>query len=231
MIVSDTHRICSQHYIYIVLSETPTKFGSVIRRFAKIKYNHASIAFDEMLLHLFSFGRRQYKNPLNAGLIKEYPDRFSLKKHTNVNVRIYKVPVTEEQYKAGKRRIFEIMTDPEGYLYNLFSVLSYPILRGFHTYKAYSCVEFVAHMLRHMGTGLDSDKPNCEFTPEEIGTHYSGYLYYEGNLLDYCEKVPYTTGFFFERPKRIYTAKTSCKLPIILLYRKLRYGNRFAQAM
>jgi hypothetical protein len=220
-----------QHYIYIVLSETPTKFGSVIRRFAKIQYNHASIAFDEKLLHLFSFGRRQYKNPLNAGLIKEYPERFTLRKHKSVNVRIYKVQVTEEQFKAGKKRILEIMTDRDGYLYNLFSVLSYPILRGFHTYKAYSCVEFVAHMLRHMGIGLNSEKSNCEFTPEEIGDHFVNDLFFEGNLLDYCDETPYSTEFFFERPKRIQTAKTSCKLPVILLYRKLRYRNKYAEAI
>jgi hypothetical protein len=221
-----------QHYIYIVLSETPTKFGSAIRRLGHIKYNHASIAFDEKLRHLFSFGRRQYKNPLNAGLIKEYPERFTLRKYTNVNVQIYKVPVTEEQYKTGKKRILEIMTDPEGYLYNLFSVLLYPILGdGFPTYKAYTCAEFVAHMIRIMGIGLDACKLDCEYTPEAIGGHIESHLFFEGNLLDYCAETPYYTGFFFEQPKKIHTAKTSCKLPLILLYRKLRYRNKYAEAI
>lgn len=221
-----------QHYIYIVLSETPTKFGSAIRRLGKIKYNHASIAFDEKLHHLFSFGRRQYKNPMNAGLIKEHPERFTLRKYTNVNVRIYKVPVTEEQYKTGKKRILEIMTDPDGYLYNLFSVLLYPILRdGFPTYKAYTCAEFVAHMIRRMGIELDACKLDCEFTPEAIGVHIENHLHFEGNLLDYCDERPYRTGFFFDQPKKIQTAKTSCSLPLILVYRKLRYRNKYAAAV
>ena len=39
-------------YIYVVLSQTPTKFGSMIRRRTKTKYSHISISFDEKLIEL-----------------------------------------------------------------------------------------------------------------------------------------------------------------------------------
>lgn len=217
-----------EYYIYIVISETPTEFGRMIRKFAKIKYNHASIAFDENLKQLYSFGRHQYKNPLNAGLVKEYPERFTLRRFSRINVRIYRVPVTKEQYTLGKSRILEIKHDSDGYLYNLFSVLSFPVLKGFHTYKAYSCAEFVAHMVRTMGIELDSDKQNCEYTPEEIGRHINSCLFFEGNLLDYCREDEPIAGNFFDNPGYRQTAKTSCVLPAKLLYRKIRFRNKFA---
>lgn len=220
-----------EYYIYIVISETPTEFGRVIRRFAKIKYNHASIAFDEDLKYLYSFGRRQYRNPLNAGLIREYPERFTLRRFPQINVRIYRVPVTKEQFLQGKNRIRQIKHDSEGYLYNLFSVLSFPVLKGFHTYKAYSCAEFVAHMIRVMGISLDPQKSNCEYTPEEIGNRINQWLFFEGNLLDYWKRAPLVTNNFFDKPGYRLTAKTNCVLPAKLLYRKIRFRNKFTSSM
>jgi hypothetical protein len=224
-----THPRANRDYcIYLVLTETPTKFGSVIRKFAKIQYNHASIAFEEDLKYLYSFGRHQHKNPLNAGLVREYPDRFTLKRHSRVNVRIFRIPVTKTQYTLGKSRILEIRHDPEGYLYNLFSVLSYPVLKGFHTYKAYSCAEFTAHMLRYMGVLDEQGKQSCEYTPEELGNYFKDKLYFEGNLLDYWTDAPEVRNDFFGEPGYTMTAKTSCVLPFRLLYRKLRFRNKFA---
>lgn len=214
--------------IYVVISETPTEFGRLIRKFAKLRYNHASIAFEEELRHLYSFGRHQYKNPLNAGIIREYPERFTLCRFSRINVRIYKIPVTKEQYTQGKRRILEIKHDPDGYLYNLLSVISYPFFKGFHTYKAYSCAEFVAHMLRHMDIIRDPSRLSCEYTPEEIGECINDYLFFEGNLLEYWTGAPSVTHDFFGNPGYTRTATTSCLLPLKLLYRKIRFGNKFA---
>jgi hypothetical protein len=220
-----------EYYIYIVISETPTEFGRLIRKFAKIQYNHASIAFDAELKQLYSFGRRQYKNPLNAGLIKEYPERFTLQRFPRINVSIYKIPVTKEQYTLGKSRLLEIKHDADGYIYNLFSVLSYPFLKGIHTYKAYTCAEFVVHMVRLMGINLDPAKLNCKFTPDEIGRYVKDWLIFEGNLLEYCSPVPNATGNFFDNPGYRQTARTSCAIPVRLLYRKIRFRNKFAAVM
>lgn len=229
--VQSTRNDTRAYYIYLVISETPTKFGRVIRKFAHIQYNHASIAFDENLRQLYSFGRRQYKNPLNAGLIREYPERFTLRRHSRVNVRIYKIPVSKEQYKLGKRRILEIRHDRDGYLYNLFSVLSFPLLKGFHTYKAYSCAEFSAHMLRTIGFELDASRQNCTYTPEDIGDYFRDCLLFEGNLLDYWTGAPSVSNDFFGNPGFVRTMRTSSILSVKLLFRKLLFGNKFADIM
>ncbi len=213
-------------YIYVVLSKTPTKVGGAIRKLAGITYNHASIAFDRELIQLYSFARRQYKNPLDAGLVREHPEWFSLRRHNHVDVRIYKIPVTREQYLKGKTRILEIKHDSDGYLYNLFSVLFFPFMKGFETYKAYSCAEFVAHMIRTMGIELSPNKLDCMFTPQEIGERIGNWLMFEGNLLEYCQTRP-GKGNFFEKPGYRRTAKTSVVLVITLLYRKMRFRRGF----
>ena len=214
----------ADHYIYLVISETPSKFGKMIRRFARITYNHASIAFDEDLKQLYSFGRRQNKVPLDAGLVLEYPERFSLRKASRVNVRIYKIPVSQRQYLAGKQRLREIAHDPEGYLYNLYSVLSFPLLRGFQTYKAYSCAEFSAHLLRHMNVLTDTWKPEYTYTPEEIADSIGLDVYFEGNLLDFCLAGTTRTGFF-EPPRYSKAVGITFYVLFSLLYRKIRYRN------
>ena len=191
-------RDCRNYYIYVVLSQTQTRVGGAIRKLARIRYNHAAIAFDSELKQLYSFARRQYKNPLDAGLVREHPEWYSLRRFDRVDVRIYKIPVTRQQYLKGKSRILEIRHDADGYLYNLFSVLFFPFLKGFETYKAYSCAEFVAHMLRTMNIELAGDKLACAYTPQEIGERMGSWLMYEGNLLDYCQP-PARTGFLLRQ--------------------------------
>lgn len=210
-------------YIFIVLSQTPTKFGIIIRRIIKEQYNHASIAFDERLDELYSFGRYQHKVPLVAGLIKEYPERFSLLKKAYINVRIFKIPVSQAQFIKGKCRVRQIDRDKDGYLYNLFSVISYPFFGGFSTFKAYSCVEFVAHILHFMNVPLCDDKADCRYTPEEIGSSLDLYLEYEGNLLDYCNRKTDEFEHFFESPNYIMATGKSVKSVARLLYRMVRY--------
>jgi hypothetical protein len=210
-------------FIYIVLSKTPTRFGVMIRRMIKDEYNHASIAFDEQFRELYSFGRYQYKVPLVAGLVKEYPERFSLLKKTYIQVRVYKIPVTQEQFQKGKRRISQIVNDEDGYLYNLFSVLSFPLTGGFATFKAYSCVEFVTHLLRYMNIPLSEEKPEYRFTPEDIRNSLELFLTYEGNLLDYCSASSEEARFFLSHPNYVLAAGKSMYAVARLLYRMVRH--------
>lgn len=214
-----------KNYVYIVISQTPTLFGRVIRKIMKLKYNHASIAFDDKLEELYSFGRIQNKTPIIAGLVKEYPDRFSLRKKDYVSVKIYKIPVTNAQYQLGLNRIKQIEEDKDGYLYNLLSVLSYPLSKGFATYKTYSCVEFVVHMIQHMNIPLLDNRARYNYTPEELAKSLDQPVFYEGNLLDYCHNTSEEADFFFQRPKYIVATIKSIGIICRLIYRGFRYYN------
>jgi hypothetical protein len=83
-------------------------------------------------------------------------------------------------------------------------------------------------MLRYMGVLDEQGKQSCEYTPEELGNYFKDKLYFEGNLLDYWTDAPEVRNDFFGDPGYTITAKTSCVLPFRLLYRKLRFRNKFA---
>lgn len=209
-------------YVYIVISQTTSRFGGMIRKVLGCYYNHASIAFDEKLENLYSFGRFKQRMPLLAGLIKEYPARFLVGKQQQVPVCIYQIPITEEQYRNGLKRIQEISEDEDEYLYNLFSVLSYPLSGGFATYKAYSCVEFVAHMVHYMNIPLTVKKPAYAYTPEELGRALNQNIYYEGNLLEYCHGNIGDASQFFAQPELLPETAKSAEIFGRLLFRVAR---------
>lgn len=191
----------NERYIYVMLSQTPTGFGKTIRKVMGYTYNHTSIAFDKELVQLYSFGRKVHKVPVVAGLVREYPERFSLNVTSDVPVRIYRIPVTQEQYDIGLSRIQEILDDEDEYLYNLYSVLLYPVFRGFSTFKAYHCTEFVAHLLQRMKVELHEDKPACGITPEGMKVLLQDYeICYEGNLLEYVSDLSEHRPVYFRSP-------------------------------
>lgn len=219
-------------YVYLVFSKTPSRVGKMIRLFSGTRFNHVSLAFDEDLSKLYSFGRRKNNIPLNAGLVKEYPERFSLKKVDFVEVQIHKIPVTKKQYNLGKLRIKQIMQDKR-YLYNLYSVLLYPVFKGFYTYKAYTCVEFVLHMLRYMGVRVCTDKPTYKYLPDEILSVIDFPVVFEGNLLEYVQSGNTDTGRFFDPMlnyrEHFYATGISVVILSKLAYRKIRYSHRLSK--
>ncbi|MDD2301075.1 MAG: hypothetical protein PHG30_00790 [Eubacteriales bacterium] len=221
-----------QKYIYLVFSSTPSRFGRMIRFASGARFNHVSLAFDESLRKLYSFGRRKNNIPINAGLVQEYPERFSLRKVDYVGVKIYRIPVTPEQYRLGKLRIRQILND-EKYLYNLYSVLFYPIFKGFYTYKAYTCVEFVIHMMRFMKIYVPTVKPSYKYLPDELESILESPGYFEGNLLEYAFENSISCGDFFDPMvtyrEQFYATGISVVILSKLVYRKVRHSHRLSK--
>ena len=57
--------------IYIVLTDTGTLLSKAIGMYTRKDLNHTSIAFDEQLNEMYSFGRKQRHNPFVGGFVKE----------------------------------------------------------------------------------------------------------------------------------------------------------------
>lgn len=205
-------------YIYVVISKTPSKFAKVIRKTMGVEYNHASLALDENLRQIYAFARYKNQIPVAAGLVKEHPSRFTLCKDEDVKIKIFKVPVSYMQYADICRSIIEIMNDRE-YQYNLFSALTYPVFRGFETYKAYTCVEFVMNML--LEAGIELHKPTWSYQPQELVELLHEYEIYTGRLLDYRDFVQDPNHEFFKREKRFLAWKVTIIVLATLLYRDL----------
>lgn len=175
-----------QKKIYIILSGTNTRFAKCIRRFGHTKYNHASVSLDKSLSKMYGFARPQHNAIFCGRLVKESADRFTLRKALPVPIMVFEIPVEEEQYDYMVQFIKEIYYDKE-YLYNLFSVLSYPVTNGFATYKAYTCVEFVMVVLAYLG--FRAEKPFYQYKPDELITLLQEYQIYQGDIRGYVDEV------------------------------------------
>lgn len=178
------------HYLYFMISSTPTRMGYLIRKIGHNQYNHTSIALDASFKQLYGFARKQHCI-LVGGLALETMDRYTLRKVDEIDAVIFRVPVSKQQYQYVKEKVLSIYHDEE-YMYNLYSVLSYPMLGGFKTYKAYSCIEFVLHILDELGFVIPM--PHQCGRPDDLLYILKDYVYFQGNLLDYCslrEPDPY----------------------------------------
>lgn len=215
-------------YVYVILTSTQSKFGKVIRAITKDTYNHMSIATLDDLSDICTFGRRKYSTPLNAGFTHERLEYYTLNKYNNIGVKLYKIPVSKNQYDKVVFELSKIENDTD-YMYNLFSALTYPVLGGFRTYKAYTCVEFVATVLNKSGVVCIENAHKV--TPNEYGNILNNYEYYIGNLEDILsESEAIDTEFFTKDNIKDYIiinlvtlAKLSVRLGAKIKGKVLRY--------
>ena len=168
--------------IYVMISRTDTGFAKLIRRFTGCYYNHAAIAFDSELRQLYSFARRARDLPLSACLTRENPLMYTLGQG-DAEIVLYRVPVTEERFITARRTV-QMMLRDGGYIYNVLSVFTYPVTRGLPAYKAQTCSEFTAGILRVAGVPLD--RPDCRYHPEDFTRLLAGHEIYRGSLTAYC---------------------------------------------
>lgn len=166
-------------YIFLIISSTPTKFGRLIRTIENLKYNHSAISFDEDLSEVYAFARQKHSVLLTGKLVEENLSRYTLNKVNYIDSVIFKIPVTDKQYKKAKKIIQDVQYDKE-YMYNFLSVLSYPVLGGLSVYKSFSCVEFVVFLLSQIG--FNFSKPCCKYTPDDLYEIFKNHIIFEGNL-------------------------------------------------
>lgn len=176
-----------------MISQTNTRFAGLVRKFGRTRYNHAAVALDVELEELYAFARPMHRGVLLARLVKENIYRYTLGKEQTVDVVIFKVDVTESQYLWVEKTIQQISSDKE-YIYNLLSVLSYPLSRGFSTYKAFSCIEFAVFILKALN--YDITKPLYRYKPDDLLHLLDGKVWYQGDILEYKPDDGYDYDYF-----------------------------------
>lgn len=181
--------------IYVVVTRTETKIAKTIRFFGKMNYNHTSIGLDSDLKEMYAFARTQYHTAFKGRLVHESLDRYTLNKNRLVPTEVFEIEVSDEQYETIQKTITQVLKDPE-YIYNLFSVISYPITGGFATPKSFHCTEFVIHLLQTIGYPLD--KPAYQYRPDDLANALHPHLIFKGDLKDYM-KCKDSDESYFER--------------------------------
>ncbi|NLY79826.1 MAG: hypothetical protein GX072_08055 [Lysinibacillus sp.] len=166
--------------VYLLFTDTGTLFTKMIKLYTKKAYNHASIAFDNQLQEVYSFGRKNPRNPFIGGFVKEdIRNAFFM----NSRCAMYSFWATEEQIQNMKKIIYEIEKEQQRYKYNLTGLITYTFNKPSQRKNAYFCSQFVAHVLKE-GAGISFNKPVSLISPyelqciENLNLEYEGPLYY-----------------------------------------------------
>lgn len=170
--------------VYIVLTDTGTWLSRMIGLYTGHELNHASLAFDEDLREVYSFGRRKPNNPFLAGFIREnmYGEWFL--RRQNVPCSIYRCEVSELALRRIRRYIKFLEKNKMEYTYNLFGLFCVAAGVRYEREKAFFCSQFVATALSIGGVRL-VEKPPCLTTPTDLAMSDRLQPVYRGTLLEY----------------------------------------------
>lgn len=174
----------SEKPIYILLTDTGTWFSKMIKLYTRFPYNHASIALDEGLKDLYSFGRKVYTNPFSGGFVKERMDQGVFYHQKETKCVLYKLTVNEEQYSQILRVIYQFESFSASYKYNLMGIFAIAINMRLKRDNAFTCSQFVATVLKMSGFEFLKKCPEL-MRPDDFLDLPSLELIYEGKLHEY----------------------------------------------
>lgn len=167
--------------VYILLTDTGTLFSRTIKLYTRKQYNHASISFDGNLTQVYSFGRKNPRNPFIGGFIKEQINEGLL---FNATCAIYSLTIKEADYYRMKQFIEKIEAQKEYYHYNLIGLFAIIINKKLERRNAFFCSEFVASVLKQ-GEGIEFNSPTSLVTPSDLYVAANFELVFQGRLRDY----------------------------------------------
>jgi len=173
-----------QKKIYILLTDTGTILTKTIQRYTKAPYNHSSLALDEELIQLYSFGRKNPNNPFNGGFVQENILQGTYKFSPKTTCALYEISVTERQYAKVKRLIELFKRNDRKMAYNLFGLFGVAFKEPFEPLGSYFCSQFVAEIVDRAGIKLWDKLPSL-VEPNDFRKSDQVNLVYEGLLTDY----------------------------------------------
>ena len=131
--------------IYIILSNTGTLLSKAIGIYTRKELNHVSIAFDEELNEMYSFGRKSSHNPFNGGFVKENPVEGLFQRAT---CAIYECKVTDSEYMRMRNKIRQMEQQKQFYKYNLIGLVLVAVNIEMERENAFFCSQFVATIMK-----------------------------------------------------------------------------------
>lgn len=187
-------------FIYVILSATRTVPARLIRIYTGATYSHSSICLREDLQGMCSFARKRISNPLDGGFVIESPMTLSMGKDIFVKVKVFRIPVNDEDYARASEFITAIKNDSEGYIYNILSILTATFGHYSNVYKSFICTNFVIKVLEISGVLPAEMKKSTEiYTPSDIEEIFNDCVYYEGDLRKYppIKNIEYVNELYF----------------------------------
>jgi len=166
--------------LYVMFTRTSTVVGKMIRAVTRYEFSHVSLALSDDLTEFYSFARKNVNNPIYAGFVKEKRCYFTLGKENKTRVKIFKISVEDEVYYKVREFVIQVANDDE-LIYNLFSLITMPIMHGIQPYKQHTCISFVSEALAVNGI-VKFNKPTYKYTPKELERKLKKYLFLDGYI-------------------------------------------------
>ena len=83
--------------IYLLFSHSGSMFSRAIGAYTRESFTHISIALDEELNEVYSFGRLHPYNPFLAGFVREDIENGTFRRFPNTFCSLYSLKVDEKQ--------------------------------------------------------------------------------------------------------------------------------------
>ncbi|GHU53760.1 hypothetical protein AGMMS49975_12720 [Clostridia bacterium] len=206
-------------YIYIVLVKALTGLGNFVRKLTKYDYTHIAVSFDDTLTEFVSFSRRKHYEPLNSGIMREFRSCYAYGDNEKFRAKVFALPVEKDKMTKIKAMVNEIENDKE-YMFNLFSMVTMPVLHGFTIYKTHNCMTFVSLIVKETDA-VKMPKPYYKYSIPDLDTLLSDYLFFEGDL----QKDGKNAEDYMTKPRFIHNVKTGCASVLKLFGRLSKRGD------
>ena len=168
--------------IYIVLTYTGTLLSKIIKFYTKKVYSHSSIALDDGLDEMYSFGRLNPYNAFIGGFVHESINDGTFKRFKKTKAIVYSCEITDNQYDEIKKTIEYIKKNKESYRFNMIGLFLVSINKRRVKKRTFYCAEFVRHVLQKAKIGQNLPKV---IEPEDFKSLSGLNIEYEGLLHNY----------------------------------------------
>ncbi|GAA0376939.1 hypothetical protein [Bacillus horti] len=170
--------------VYVLLSDTGTLLTKLIGLFTGYPLNHASIAFDDELREVYSFGRKRPNNPFIGGFVKE-DIRSEL--FRNAPCEVYCFLVSDEEYNRMIQIVKQFESQQHKYKYNFIGLFGILFNRKIERKYAFFCSQFVATVISQSGVQVVDKAPNF-VKPNDFTESAQLHKIYQGELCEYKSK-------------------------------------------
>lgn len=168
--------------IYIVLTYTGTILSKIIKIYTKDEFSHVSIALDEKLKHMYSFGRLNPYNPFFGGFVHEHINAGTFKRFKKTRTAIYSLEVDDEEYEKIQTTIKKIQEAEKPYRFNVIGLFAVALKLKIQKKHSFYCAEFVKYSLEN--SGIETNLP-IVIRPDNFKYLKNLNLEYEGILRKY----------------------------------------------
>ena len=166
--------------IYIVLTHTGTIVSRLIKIFTRNKYSHVSIALDENMDEMYSFGRLNPYNPFLGGFVREGIHIGTFKRFKNTKSQIFSLEIADEQYQKLKDILEKMCINKQAYKFNITGLVFALFRKRLMRKNKFYCSQFVRYVMENSDI---KDKHMSEvIKPEDFKKLENLHMEYEGLL-------------------------------------------------